>query len=534
MTVSAISDATFEQEVLKSTQPVLVEFTADWCGPCKAMAPALDHVAKELSGKVKIVTLDVDQNPTVRDKYNVRGMPTLILFKNGEPAVRRLGSLAVKEKLREWIDVSVSASEAPTYRAAEFKLSNGLEVAVIVDRRAPFVAHAVWYRVGAADAPKGAAGIAHLVERLTEKSLEKFAESERGPKYRPPRENSLEAQDATVFYRRVDKDQLQTAMEIEADRMLNLRLTETEIAAEQQLVIDERRGAGSRTDEQMYAALYQSHPYGVPATGLVEDLEKLLHEDVLAFHDRYYAPNNAILVVAGDVSPEEVKELAEKIYGKVPARAAVERQSRPGEPPHVTARQITLRNARVRDPWLQRYYLVPSYRTAKAREAEALELLLKVIVADGSSRLQGKPGADEKAAGSISGRYLGYGRDYSVLSLAARASNGDLGAVEAGVDAMLDDIRKAGVTQLELENAKKSALLDHQLYDSDEPAKLAERYGRALAEGRTIQQVEGWPDAISKVTTEDIRTVANDCLDARHAVTGWLVPEGQRADDQAA
>ncbi len=405
-----------------------------------------------------------------------------------------------------------SASAAP--RAVEFKLSNGMEVVVIPDHRAPVVTHMVWYKVGAADEPKGTSGIAHFLEHLMFKSTDKIAVGDFSKIISKlgGQDNAFTGQDVTAYHQRIAKEQLPTLMEMEADRMTHLRLTDDEVATERQVIIEERRSRvennpGARLDEQMNAALYLSHPYGVPVIGWAHEMAKLSREDALRFYKRYYAPNNAILVVAGDVTPEEVKRLAEQTYGKLPANPDVDGRTRPQEPPQIAARRLTLKDPRAGNASFHRYYLAPSYVTAKPGEAEALDLLMK-IVADGStSRLYRKLVVEEKVAATTGGDYSGYGLDSGAISVYAVAGGGDLTAVEADVDKVLDEVRKDGVTQLELERAKKSLLADY-IYDSDNQANLARRYGWAVAIGRNIDQVEGWPAAIGKVTAEDVKKAA--------------------------
>lgn len=436
---------------------------------------------------------------------------------------------------------SQTASAEP--RATEFKLQNGMDVVVIPDHRAPVVTHMVWYRVGAADEPKGVSGIAHFLEHLMFKSTDKIAVGEFSKiiSRLGGQDNAFTGQDVTAYHQRIAKEQLKNVMEMEADRMTHLRLTNDEVATERQVIIEERRSRidnnpGARLDEQMNASLYLSHPYGVPVIGWAHEMAKLSREDALRFYKRYYAPNNAILVVSGDVTPEEVKRLAEETYGKLPANPDVDGRTRPQEPPHVAARRVTLKDPRAGNASFHRYYIAPGYPTAKPGEAEALDLLLKILADGSTSRLYRKLVVEDKVAATTGGDYSGYALDSGAISLYAVANNGDLKAVEADVDAVLDEVRKNGVTQLELERAKKSLLADY-VYDSDNQANLARRYGWAVAIGRSIDQVEGWPTAIGKVTVDDIKKAANDYLDARHSVTGWLLPEeddGKGAGDQVA
>ena len=419
-------------------------------------------------------------------------------------------------------------------RATEFKLSNGMDVVVIPDHRAPVVTHMVWYKVGAADEPRGVSGIAHFLEHLMFKSTDKIAVGDFSKIISKlgGQDNAFTGQDVTAYHQRIAKEQLRTLMEMEADRMTHLRLTNDEVATERQVIIEERRSRiennpGARLDEQMNAALYLSHPYGTPVIGWEHEMAKLSREDALRFYKRYYAPNNAILVVSGDVTPEEVKRLAEETYGKLPANPDVDGRTRPQEPPHVAARRVTLKDPRAGNASFHRYYMAPSYPNAKPGEAEALDLLMKILADGSTSRLYRKLVVEDKVAATTGGDYSGYAVDSGAISLYAVAGNGDLKAVEADVDSVLEDVRKNGVTQLELERAKKSLLADY-IYDSDNQANLARRYGWAVAIGRSIDQVEGWPAALAKVTTDDIKNAANAYLDSRSSITGWLLPE---ADD---
>jgi len=426
---------------------------------------------------------------------------------------------------------SASQTASADPRASEFKLSNGMDVVVIPDHRAPVVTHMVWYKVGAADEPHGVSGIAHFLEHLMFKSTDKIAVGEFSKiiSRLGGQDNAFTGQDVTAYHQRIAKDQLKTLMEMEADRMTHLRLTSDEVATERQVIIEERRSRidnnpAARLDEQMNAALYLSHPYGIPVIGWAHEMAKLSREDAMRFYKRYYAPNNAILVVSGDVTPEEVKRLAEETYGQVPANPEVSVRQRPQEPPQPAARRVTLKDPRAGNASFHRYYVAPSYVTAKPGQAEALDLLMKILADGSTSRLYRKLVVEDKIAATTGGDYSGYGLDSGAISVYAVATNGDLQAVETDVDTVLDDIRKNGVTELELERAKKGLLADY-IYESDNQANLARRYGWAVAIGRSIDQVESWPTTLSKVTLADVKQAANDYLDARHSVTGWLLPE---------
>ena len=424
-------------------------------------------------------------------------------------------------------------------RATEFKLSNGMEVVVIPDHRAPVVTHMVWYKVGAADEPKGTSGIAHFREHLMFKSTDKIAVGEFSKivSRLGGQDNAFTGQDVTSYHQRIAKERLGTVMDMEADRMAHLRLTKDEVATERQVIIEERRSRIDNNptallDEQMNAALYLSHPYGIPVIGWEHEMAQLSREDAMHFYKRYYAPNNAILVVSGDVTPEEVKKLAEETYGKVPANPEVEQRKRPQEPPHIAARRLELRDPRAGNASFHRYYVAPSYTTGKPGEAEALDILMKILADGATSRLYRKLVVDDKIAATSGGDYSGWGLDGGAISIYAVAGNGTgLDKVEAAVDGVLDDIRTNGVTPEELERAKKTFLADF-IYESDNQASLARRYGWGVTVGRTVDDIEGWPKAISNVTAEDVKKAAAAYLDPRNSVTGWLLPEAPKGSGE--
>jgi zinc protease len=426
-------------------------------------------------------------------------------------------------------------------RATQYKLANGLEIVVVPDRRAPVVTHMVWYRVGAADEPPGVSGIAHFLEHLMFKSTEKIAVGEFSKivSRLGGNDNAFTGHDVTAYFQRVAKDRLKTVMEMEADRMVNLRLDEKEVVTERDVILEERRSRVENNpsailDEQMNATLFLSHPYGIPVIGWEHEMAKLSREDALTFYKRFYAPNNAILVVTGDVEPEEVRTLAEATYGKIPANGEVKARPRPQEPPHRAARRLELKDARAGKPSWHRSYIAPSYQTAAAGEAEALDLLLKVAATGSTSRMYRKIVADEKLASSAGGWYSGAARDSGKISLYAVPADGvAFEKIEAAMDAVLADIAANGITQAELDRAKKSYLAEY-VYESDNQATLARRYGWSLTVGRTIQDIEEWPDRIAKVTLDDVRSVARKYLDIRKSVTGTLIPVAPDAEPKAA
>ncbi len=334
----------------------------------------------------------------------------------------------------------------------------------------------------------------------------------------------------TAYHQNVAKDRLPLVMEMEADRMTGLRLTEDDIKTEREVIREERRSRvdndpSSILNEQMMAAQYLNHPYGTPVIGWDHEIAKLNREDAFNFYHRYYAPNNAIVVVAGDVEPDAVRALAEDTYGKVPAMAGAAREPRATEPPQLAGRRLKLEDSRVGQATLEIDFFVPSYTTAEPGEAEALEVLMKIFGGGASSRLYRSVLVSKGSAASIGAYYSGSGLDSGRLAIYAVASEKtDLATVEADIDAEIDRLLTSGVTPEEVERAKKSLIADY-VYEADGQSNLARRYGWSLATGSTIKEIEEWPDAVKRVTVEDVMKVAKGYLDKRRSVTGWLVPK---------
>jgi zinc protease len=415
-------------------------------------------------------------------------------------------------------------------RATEFTLPNGLMVVVVPDNGAPVVTHMIGFRVGGADEPPGASGIAHFLEHLMFKATDKIATGEFSKiiSRLGGQDNAFTAQDVTAYFQRISKDRLPKIMEMEADRMVNLRLDEKEVLTERDVILEERRSRvennpSSILDEQLSAALYLSHPYRIPVIGWEHEIAKLSRDDALNFYKRFYAPNNAILVVTGDVSPEEVRKLAEGTYGKIPRNAEMLRAERPSEPPHRAQRRVELKDPRAGRRTWHRQYIAPAYTKAAPGEAEAIDLLLKILASGPTSRIYRKLVVEEKIVSSAGGWYSGTARDLGKIAFFAVPNDGvEFEKIEQLIDGVIADVAAKGVTEAELERAKKSYLAEY-VYGSDNQASLARRYGWALTVGATIKDIEEWPDRLSKVTAAQVQDAVRH-LDIRASVTGTLLP----------
>ena len=465
-------------------------------------------------------------------------------FRSGRFAIALGGWLTAATSIlgASVLGASIAASQAAQSAGLDiggFTLANGLEVVVVPDHRVPVVTHMIWYRVGSADEPPGKSGIAHFLEHLMFKGTEKNPAGKFSQTLAVlgGQENAFTSTDYTAFFQRIAREHLPTVMAFEADRMTGLVLSDENVLPERDVVLEEynMRVANSpdaRLGEQIAAALYLNHPYGKPVIGWRNEIEKLNREDALAFYRRFYTPNNAVVVVAGDVTTEQVKELAEATYGKVQPRLAITKRERPQEPEQNSIRQVTFADPRVAQPSVQRSYLVPSYATAKAGEAEALDLLAHILGNGSTGRLYKALVEERELATGAGAWYSGSALDQTKFGVYATPKpNVMLLAAESAIDEVIATIAEKGVTADELERAKTQLIAD-LIYARDNQATLARLYGAALTTGSTVDAVQAWPDKIRSASADDIRAAAAAWLDKRRSVTGYLVKEWPRLQDK--
>jgi zinc protease len=415
---------------------------------------------------------------------------------------------------------------------SHFTLDNGLEVVVIPDHRTPVVTHMIWYRVGSADEQAGKSGLAHFLEHLMFKGTDKNPQGRFSQTLATigGQENAFTTADYTGYFQRIAREYLPTVMEFEADRMSGLVLTDANVLPERDVVLEEynMRVANSpeaRLGEQVTAALYLNHPYGRPVIGWRPEIEKLNREDALAFYKRFYTPNNAVVVIAGDVTGAEVRPLVEKTYGKVAVRAEIAPRMRPQEPPPVAVRQVTLADPRVAQPSLQRSYLVPSSTTAKAGESEALEVLAHVLGSGETSRLYRSLVIEQHLATNAGGWYQGTALDETRFGVYASPLPGvSFATLEAALDGVIAEVAQHGIAEVELDRAKTRLIAD-AVYAQDNQATMARWYGAALTTGATVEQVAAWPKRVEAVTADEVRNAARTWLEKQRSVTGYLVKE---------
>lgn len=426
-----------------------------------------------------------------------------------------------------------AAQSVTSERPASFTLANGMNVVVIPDHRTPVVTQMVWYKVGSADETPGKSGLAHFLEHLMFKGTSQHPAGEFSQTVQRigGSENAFTSTDYTGYFQRVTRDQLGRMMEFEADRMTGLVLKDENVLPERDVVLEEynMRVANSpdaRLSEQVMAALYLNHPYGRPVIGWRSEIEKLDREDALAFYRRFYAPNNATLVIAGDVEANEVRPLAERTFGAIAAQPAIPAQRiRPQEPPPAGPRTVTLADPRVEQTSVRRSYLVPSATTAAAGESAALDVLAQLMGSGNNSYLYRALVLDRPLAISAGASYQGTALDSTQFMISASPKPGvEFADVEKVMDAVVADVASNAVPAADLERVK-TQLVAEAIYAQDNQATLARWYGAALTTGLSVDDIRSWPDRIRAVTAEQVRDAAQTWLDKKRSVTGYLIKD---------
>ncbi len=449
----------------------------------------------------------------------------------GKPSASPTSALTLLLFALAFILAFMAPALALDVKLHHFRLDNGLEVVVIEDHRAPVVTHMVWYRVGAADEPAGKTGLAHFLEHLMFKGTKKIAPGEFSKiiKRHGGEDNAFTSRDYTAYYQRIAKEHLGMVMAMEADRMQNLQLSERDVKTELEVIKEERR---ERTEndpralfgERLVAAHFVAHPYRRPVVGWMADVQRLTLADVMAFYRRHYTPANAILVVVGDVTAEEVKKLAKEHYGRLKNTVEVKPRWRTPEPPPLTARRLKMHDARVRLPVFQRLYVAPSYRTAKGNEAHALDVFAEALGGGTTSVLYRRLIVEEKLAAYVGAWYSGDDRDHGTFGIyAAPAPGVEPEKLEARIDAVLREVLVNGIDEKRLKRTK-TALVSSAIYALDSQFMLARIFGSALATDNTIESVLQWDERIEKVTAKDILSAARAVIKPANSTTGWLLP----------
>ncbi|MCU0908972.1 MAG: insulinase family protein [Rhodobacteraceae bacterium] len=431
------------------------------------------------------------------------------------------------------LSLSLAALSARAAEITDFTLPNGLQVVVIEDSRAPVVVHMLWYRVGAADEAPGESGLAHFLEHLMFKGTETLAPGEFSTTVAANggSDNAFTSWDYTAYFQRVASDRLGLMMQMEADRMKNLRLTQEDVDTERDVVIEERNqrtdsNPGARFAEQRRAVQFLNHPYRRPIIGWRHEIDALSMDAALAFYEKYYAPNNAVLVVAGDVTADQVRTLAEEHYGPLVPSDRIAPRVRPVEPPQIAPRRVSYADARVAQPYVVRTYLAPQRRPGDQSQAAALTLLAELLGGESATSVLGRKLQFDTGEAIWAGAfYDGTSLDATTFGLTVVPAEGvSLEQAEAAMDRVLAEFLVEGIDDAAFERLKFQVRAA-QVYALDDMQGLARRYGEGLTTGLTVADIEAWPDVLQAVTKDQVMEAARAVLNMDASVTGWLMTE---------
>ncbi len=431
------------------------------------------------------------------------------------------------------------AATPPTERTHEFTLDNGLKVIVREDHRAPIVVSQLWYKVGSSYETPGLTGLSHMLEHMMFKGSQKLGSGEASHILRElgAQENAFTSADFTAFYQVLARDRLPVALELEADRMTGLTLPVEEFTRELEVVKEERR---LRTDDRPNALAYErfetiaypSSGYRTPTIGWRSDLDRMTIEDVRAWYKAWYAPNNATLVIVGDVQPDEVQTLVERYFGPLP-KHALPVAKKPLELDEPGERRLTL-HVRTQVPSLLMAFNTPSIATAKdLRQANALRLLSALLDGGDSARLSTNLERGEELVSSVSAWYDSYTRGDTLFTLSAspnQQKKHTLEEVEAGIWRELDMLKAQAPTPQELERVR-AQVIAALVYERDSITQQASSIGRLETVGLSWHLIDHELEALSSVTPEDIQQAAKTFFTRAHVSVAHILPLENPAHD---
>jgi len=420
-------------------------------------------------------------------------------------------------------------------QTSERTLANGLQVIVIEDHRAPTVAHMVWYRAGSIDEVSGATGVAHVLEHLMFKATKTLAAGEfsRRVAAMGGRENAFTSREYTGYFQQVHRSRLSDVMALEADRMANLVLSADEFAREIRVVMEERR---LRTEDRALALVYEQlmatafvvSPVRAPVIGWMGDLESMTVDDARQWYERWYAPNNALLVIAGDVEPAEAFRLAEQTYGRVPARALPARKPQ-AEPPQRGVRRVAVR-APAENPFVVIGFRVPALRDVEAdTDPYALELLSAVLDLDENGRLIRSLVRGSRIANGAGSSYAMTSRGPVLFTLSGTPADGRSAAdVERALRDEIRRIAEQGVAETELRRVKAQYVAS-RVYKRDSVFGQAMEAAALETAGHSHRDADRILQRIRAVTAQQVQAVAQRYFDDDTMTVVTLLPQPLQA-----
>ncbi|SNS20091.1 zinc protease [Noviherbaspirillum humi] len=414
--------------------------------------------------------------------------------------------------------------------ALEHTLSNGMKVIVKEDHRAPTVAHMIWYRIGSTDEVNGTTGVAHALEHMMFKGTKTLKPGEFSARVAAlgGRENAFTSKDYTAYFQQIEKSRLEKVMALEADRMASLVFDKEEFAKEIRVVMEERRW---RTEDQpipllyeaLNAAAFSAHPYHHPVVGWMSDLQNMTVEDAKVWHDRWYAPNNAIMVVSGDVNARAVFALAEKHFGRIQAKK-LPRTKPQEEPPQKGLRRIVVK-APAENPYVALAFKAPTLRDVeKDVDPYALEVLSAVLDGYDNARLNAKLVRTDRVANSAGASYSNVARGPVLFVLDGVPAQGTTtDQLEKLLRAEVERVAKEGVSEEELKRVK-AQLVAGQVYKRDSIFGQAMEIGMMEASGLSHRDIDRTIDKLKTVTAQQVQDVARRYFSDDTLTVATLVP----------
>ncbi|HPI49402.1 MAG TPA: pitrilysin family protein [Hyphomonadaceae bacterium] len=427
------------------------------------------------------------------------------------------------------IALPASAQNDPNWKPETFTLANGMKAVVLPDHRAPVVTHMLWYRVGSADEVKGKSGLAHFLEHLMFKATDDIPAGEFSKivARNGGQDNASTSLDYTNYYFRIAKDRLPQMMRMEADRMVHLKLDEKEVIPELNVVREERRqnvesSPAAVLDEMVSAEMYAGHPYAIPVIGRMDELAKLTRDDAVDWYRTWYGPENAILVVAGDITAAELKPLAEDIYGAIPRRGDLKVRKLPAVQGLTRSVEVSHSDPKVSQASWSRSWLGVA---TGDRDAEALQVGIEILAGGRTSRLYRE--LNEQGEAVMSGGYSMAMEGRGIVSISATPAPGvSIEEIEAASAELTTKFLREGPTAEELERAKKM-IAASAIFTRDNQMSMANWYGELLTAGQTVEQIEGWDERIRAVTAADVVRAMSRYLAGTNYVDAVLLPEGR-------
>jgi zinc protease len=422
--------------------------------------------------------------------------------------------------------------EAVVYNPHTFTLKNGLQVVVIENHRAPVVTQMVWYKVGTIDDPYGKSGLAHYLEHLMFKGSPTSPAGRMLPEINRVggEQNAATSPDFTVYYQVISKNKLELIMSLEAGRMAHLEIEDQYAKPELDVILEERhmRVDNSSTGllfETVLASYFKHHPVRLPAIGWEHEIKTFTTQDAQNFYNIWYTPNNAILLIAGDVTVDEVKALAKKYYEVIPVKAKPQPLNIQEPKMKPITQRLEMTSPLIQEPYLVRLFRAPNFKEGTRKDFYALQVLTELLDKPVTGRIYRELVEKQRIATFIQISYQGYTRGPGyILALAQPAQGHTIEEIEKALNKELEKIIQQGFTASEIEKSK-SRLLAQLDYTRDHVLSGSNEIGKALVVGETIEEFESWPDNIKAVTLEQATSTFKLIFDTKSKFTAILWPQ---------